>query len=54
MLPKDVKFEHGPPNLLLALGAVEPRYAPAAERLSRKTYAFQDKQNAMSGSTPDV
>ena len=28
LLPKDLRFEHGALNLLLALGAIQPRYAP--------------------------
>jgi len=30
LLPKDLRFEHGAPNLLLAPGAIWSRYAPAA------------------------
>ena len=28
LLPKDLSFEHGGPKLLLAPGAIQPRYAP--------------------------
>ena len=28
LLPKDIRFEHGAPDLLLAPGVIKPRYAP--------------------------
>jgi len=30
LLPKDLRFEHGAPNLLLTPGAILPRYSPAS------------------------
>ena len=34
LLPKDLRFENGAPNLLLAPGAIWPRYAPGNNTLS--------------------
>ena len=34
LLPKDLRFEHGLPNLLLAPGTIYPRYAPISQEIS--------------------
>jgi len=34
LLPKDIRFEQGTPNLLLAPGAISPRYAMSAVDLT--------------------
>ena len=34
LLPKDLRFERGAPNLLLALGPIKTRYAPADVQMS--------------------
>jgi len=48
LLPKDLRFEHRAPNLLLAPGAISPRYTTAATAAVAKI-AIRWRSNASFG-----